>query len=315
MERIAKVPLEMIRSACMIYSVRVKRMAWIVPMFVLFMIMMSACGVAEGGSVSVELAAVDVSETGIDRILENEAGSYEEVQPASTLEPTPMVSETQPALLAEEVSEYATICELPHEWTIKELGEIIVAAGLFWEEWWNLTGRFSSYISLGSWEDSPFDIYVELLPTSGFESLNDIRDYLLQYYTEAWVDSMLSSEFSPFVEYNDTLFVHDTRAGLSRANWRTSINTLLERDGNRILVQTSALDSAWHRFPNLHWNGDREAFLRDAQEQIIRGDAYINPNILLEDAIGEVWYHVTFIDGRIESVINLHNNHEWNIFE
>ena len=31
-----------------------------------------------------------------------------------------------------------------------------------------------------------------LLPSSGFASLNDIRSYLLQYYTETWVDTGLS---------------------------------------------------------------------------------------------------------------------------
>ena len=189
-------------------------------------------------------------------------------------------------------------------WAIEELGETIVAAGSFWEEWWSLRGRFASE-HLGDWQKVPEHLisYQRLLPSSGFESLDDIRNYLLQYYTETWADKQLSDEWRPIlVEYDSALYVDVMRAGITRTNWDTAAHTLLEQDGGRAVVEASALSSAWHMLPNLVWCGDREEFLREAQEQIIRGDTYINTDVSVEIAIGEAWYRITLIDGRIDTV-------------
>ena len=188
----------------------------------------------------------------MDGISENEAGSYEEVQPASTPEPTPVIYETQPALLAEEVSEYAMVCEEPHEWTIEELGKIIVAAGLFWEEWWEMSGRFGSEGNeWGEWNDVPEhfpnSVYFPLLSSYWFERLYDIRSYLLRYYTESWIDMALSKEFAAFIEYNEILFIHGARAGFARPNWETATHALIEQYGSHSIVETTVKWGSWHR--------------------------------------------------------------------
>jgi len=124
--------------------------------------------------------------------------------------------------------------------TVDELGEIIVASGMFWEEWWNSTGptgRFS-YQNTGSWDDNHAEIYVPLLPTSGFGSLDDIRSYLMKYYSETWVDSMLSHTFPPFIEYNDMLFIHIARNSSARPNWETAIHILICRVDYLIFVES-----------------------------------------------------------------------------
>ena len=140
------------------------------------------------------------------------------------------------------------------EWTIEELGEKIVAAGTFWEEWWSMTGRFNwQHFEQLDWELMP-EHFAEigmsmgiLLPSSGFEDINDIRNYLLQYYTEAWVDAELFQDFAVFVEYDGILFINVTRAGFPRPNWETAEHVLIEQDGNHAVVETTFLHGAWHR--------------------------------------------------------------------
>ena len=123
-------------------------------------------------------------------------------------------------------------------WTVEELGAIIVATGIFWDEWWYTTGRFS-YFNLGSWKDNQDSIYVELLPSSGFGSLCDIRSYLLHYYTEAWVDSMLSAEFPPFIEHNNALFVHVARKCSSYPDWETATHVITYQSDILALVEST----------------------------------------------------------------------------
>jgi len=138
-------------------------------------------------------------------------------------------------------------------WTIEELGETIVAAGTFWEDWWQLSGRFTHI----DWDGSinmPEHLVEErglgmfaLLSTSGFESIDDIRNHLLQYYTEAWADAELSRDFAIFVEYDDVLYVDGTRAGFARPNWNNATHVLVEQEGSRAVVETTFLHGAWHR--------------------------------------------------------------------
>ena len=127
-------------------------------------------------------------------------------------------------------------------WTVEELGGIIVASGIFWEEWWQGIGRFSNY-NLGSWKDIREIFYSELLPTSGFGSLCDIRYYLLQYYTDAWVHSMLTLNQPPFIEHNNVLFVHVTRICSSYPDWDAASHVLINQVGYLAYVKSTV--SLW----------------------------------------------------------------------
>ena len=204
---------------------------------------------------------------------------------------------------------------LYHQWTIEELGDIIVSAGTFWNDWWYGTDRFS-YLNTGSWEDIHADIYLPLLPSSGFENLNDIRNYLLQYYTVTWVNNLLGSDFTPFVEYEDRLYVHSIRAGFTRTNWETAIIARIEQKYPYDFIYVSALNSAWHMLPNLIWCGNRDDFFIEAQNQIINGETYIFNDARAEDAISEVQYRIIFVDGRINNILFVYDDcREWSIFE
>lgn len=172
-----------------------------------------------------------------------------------------------------------------YQWTVEELGETIVAAGTFWEDWWYMRGRFGwenfeqfdwgdplpEHYATSSPEHSAWlerqgvlteeymDRFPEhlhergtfgiLLPTSGFTSLNDIREYLLRYYTPAWIDAELHHDFSVFVEYDGVLFVDITRAGFVRPNWETATHAIIEQSDGHVTVETTVLTGAWHREP------------------------------------------------------------------
>jgi len=203
--------------------------------------------------------------------------------------------------------------EAYHEWPIEELGEIIVAAGTFWEDWWRLIGPFDwKHFDQFDWDYNPLPEYVVtsspehaawlarqdemweaymarfpehlregralgiLLPSSGFASIADIRNYLSQYYSEEWLDYWMYNGIphvgAPFYEYDGMLFVDVTRAGFSRPNWNTAAHTIIEQEGNRVVVETRVLWSSWHR----------------ALYHQIEG--------------WEVLYYFTLIDGRIDKV-------------
>ena len=126
----------------------------------------------------------------------------------------------------------------PQAWDIDALGEIIVAAGMFWSEWWDIRGRFGSE-HLGDWEDVPdhlFGGYQALLPTSGFASLNDIWEYLLQLYPLIQVDAQLTR--NPFIEYDNTLYILVPRHSSSHPNWETATHTLIEQYGCHATVES-----------------------------------------------------------------------------
>ena len=145
-----------------------------------------------------------------------------------------------------------------HEWTIEELGDIIVAAGTFWVDWWFMRGIFAD-IRVDSTIQEPFpgDIYLAILPPFKFESLNDVRNYLLQFYTERWVDSVIMQEGFPFVEYNGVLYIHVVRAGFARPGWHTASHVLIEQVGNVSVVETTLYHGSWHR---LEFGGDAFPF-------------------------------------------------------
>ena len=201
---------------------------------------------------------------------------------------------------------------------IKSMGETIVTAMSFWEEWWELRGRFADeHLVWYSWDDfddeDEFPVALQyglarLLPSSGFADMNDVYDYLSLYFTDNWIEHMAANNWPfPFVEHSGVLYIHGARAGFPRTNWETAVNILFLQDGYHTVVRTSALNSVWHMFPNLVFCGDREDFLSEAQDQINRGDSYISPNTPADDIIREVWYIFTFINGLIDRIEELGN--------
>ena len=130
------------------------------------------------------------------------------------------------------------------EWTIEELGEIIVAGGTFWYEWWYFGGRFNrEHID---WEESLFGQML-LLPASGFENIDDIRYYLLQYYTENWIDRELGNQWgAPFSEYNNMLLISTGRWRNVHPNWEKATHTLIEQYDSHAVVDTTVLIAAWY---------------------------------------------------------------------
>jgi hypothetical protein len=139
--------------------------------------------------------------------------------------------------------------------TVEQLGAAIVAAGEFWEEWWEMRGRFSSeHFEPVSVEDRlripnhPAHNGLEpFYDPNGFRSLNDIRTHMLQWYTEAWVDAELFGDFPVFIEYEGRLYVHNARAGFPRPNWATATHVLVEQGVNLAIVETTLLEGSWHR--------------------------------------------------------------------
>ena len=132
------------------------------------------------------------------------------------------------------------------QWSIEELGAIIVAGGNFWEDWWHLRGPFDREHIGQETGPRPWD-YAQLLPASGFESLYDIRYYLLQYYTQELVDLELHYRWSlPFQEYNGNLLINVHRWGNPRPNWDTATHVLVRQYGNYAVVDTTVLVAAWH---------------------------------------------------------------------
>ena len=136
--------------------------------------------------------------------------------------------------------------------TIEELGEIIVTAGTFWENWWTFTGLFAiEHIEWFEWGEEPEYLRERgyfwgwFSPESGLES--DIRNFFLQHYTEAGLNAELTMRFYPIIEYNGILYIDGTRAGVVRPNWETATHILIEQDGKYAVVETTVLVGGWHR--------------------------------------------------------------------
>jgi len=158
--------------------------------------------------------------------------------------------------------------EQPHEWTIEELGATIVAAGEFWNKWWASHHTFEwEYIDDSRRNWNPWDEAITpahhplsrgfaiVLPSSGFESLDDIGAYLSQFYTQAWIDRGFFAEpevlieiqageyatifgFAGFEEYEGYLFIFVQSEMSARPDWQTATHTLIEQSGNRAVVET-----------------------------------------------------------------------------
>ena len=167
------------------------------------------------------------------------------------------------------------------ELSLEELGEIIVTAGAFWENWWFMRGGFEHT----DYEEMIGGNKIRLLPESGFENLNDIRNYLLQYYTENWVDSTMSAEYFVFAEYFNILYMHNIRAGFPRPDWATATHVLVEQNGNRAIVETTVLAGAWQ--PDLIYSTEslfRFTFVDGRIDDVNRNMIWYNPEEVAESA-------------------------------
>ena len=177
-----------------------------------------------------------------------------------------------------------------YSWTIEELGEIIAAGNAVWEDWWLVRGRFS--MEHQGWHYNTtyqVDGGIKLLPTSGFVTFNDIRNYLLQFYTENWVNRQLSGQFTVFFEYNDMPFINYDAGSFGAAftSFRTAEHILIEQNRNYAVVQTTALSGPWHKTYCCPWED-------------------------IEWLFEYKKYYFFFTDGRIDSIIVPNNT--WNPF-
>jgi len=183
-----------------------------------------------------------------------------------------------------------------YDWTIEELGATIIAASSFWDDWWSLRGMFAWDEHI---DDSTWYYWVEqpehprssglsiLLPSSGFDSLNDIGVYLLQFYTQSWVDRELLGEGTPieetggilfgspwaFEEYDGVLYIATARYGSMRPDWTTATHNIVQNDDNHMIVVETIVTAYDHRGSG--------------------------------DEMPTATFHFTFIDGKIESGIGI----------
>ena len=176
------------------------------------------------------------------------------------------------------------VCVPEYPRLLEELGNTIVAAGTFWEDWHRKRGRFDLSHMAPNWVSRSSAAFSQLLPTSGFESLEDVRNYLLQYFTESWVDAHLALMMPVFLEYDGVLFIHNDHVQGGFSNWETATHTLVEQDGRYAVVRTAVLHANW-----------------------ANAYAWLTSGAMLQYIIGIgvvslAQYYFTFIDGRIDSV-------------
>jgi len=135
---------------------------------------------------------------------------------------------------------------------VEEFGRTIAMGSAFWEDWWLGRGRFSR----DNMDFSHLTAHgVKLLPESGFSSLDDVRNYLLQYFTDEWVDTQMSSDFFIFREYDNMLFISPDGSayGLSYISFRDATHTLAAYEQGRAVVRTTALHGPWHMLECCPW--------------------------------------------------------------
>ena len=161
------------------------------------------------------------------------------------------------------------------EESLHELTEIIIGAGSFWEEWWGAnvpTDRFGyehvRYIDVPEHLQS---LFAELLPSSGFSDLNDIREYLSQFYTSRWIDEILhynSGFYPPFLEYRGNLYINIARGGFARPDWSNVSYRLVEHQDNLTIIDITLYHGSWHR---LQSDGDAYSFEMTHRFTLING--------------------------------------------
>ena len=176
-------------------------------------------------------------------------------------------TENQPTHSPNLTVELSTAAEPSTTWTVEELAATIEAAGMFWEDWWEMRGAFAAdeHIDWSQWKEWSEDTqyhplangYSVFLPSSGFASLDDISTHLMQFYTQSWIDKgefnesrvimevsgnyydLFGSPNAPaFREYDGVLYILNLRHWTIRPDWATAIHTLVEQDGNHAIVET-----------------------------------------------------------------------------
>lgn len=168
---------------------------------------------------------------------------------------------TSPNIVQDGLEGYVDAGADDAHYSIEELGKIIVSAGAFWEDWWNLRGPFAlEHVDNTPWEyrygadqpGHPHSIGLSLLlSSSGFGSMSDIANHLLQFYTAEWIEREFSddrtaiSDFEmilgdtwAFLEHDGDLYINPNRWGSMRPNWDTATHTLIEQAGNHATVET-----------------------------------------------------------------------------
>lgn len=207
---------------------------------------------------------------------------------------------------------------------ISELTDTLVMGGRFWDDWWSAGGRerFSWEHFGEEWLDTPQyggSIYQVLLPSSGFTSLANIRAYLSTHYTPSFIeDVLLSTELNgqaPFVEHQGQLYMHAARAGFSRVSWDTAKITAVEQSDDTLRTRVIAMSSAWHMFYNLTLHNDHQLLRQQVQEQIGSGDSHVAPAVSVNDMLGEVFFYIYFVDGRIDRIVGAYQpDWLWTVF-
>ena len=144
--------------------------------------------------------------------------------------------------------------------TLDDLSLNIVSAGKFWEDFWNMSGIFS----YEHFDNSPWYYWVEqpmhplsrgfqrALPSFKFQSINEIGEYMRQFYTDEGVNQEIfgrevlsDNEITlgipwAFEEYGEFgyLYILTTRIGTLRPDWTTATHRLIEQNNNYAVVET-----------------------------------------------------------------------------
>ncbi|MCL2364584.1 MAG: hypothetical protein FWC71_07980 [Defluviitaleaceae bacterium] len=123
---------------------------------------------------------------------------------------------------------------------LAQLAATITAAGQFWEDWWAFEGIFSFTDGDGIFVPTDPDFpstgmsFSPLLMTSGFSIMADIRNYLLQFYTPALVDTEMDGIF---IKYEGLLHFANARAGFPRFDWTDATFAIMDQFGDNVIVE------------------------------------------------------------------------------
>jgi len=124
--------------------------------------------------------------------------------------------------------------------SLAQLATTITAAGQFWEDWWAFDGIFSFTDGDGIFVPTDPDVpgvgmsFSPLLPASGFFTVADVRNYLLQFYSPALVDAEMNGIF---IEHEGQLHFANARAGFPRFDWTDATFSILDYFGDNAIVE------------------------------------------------------------------------------
>lgn len=123
--------------------------------------------------------------------------------------------------------------------TAEEFGEIIIRGDQLSRDL--IFPGFHMYQHEGEERAVPTEWGISLgfrvLPTSGFETIADIRAAFLPYLTEEMVDELLEWGASFYEEYNDNLYFFPYRASDSKWIWAEANFAIIEQDSNRTVIE------------------------------------------------------------------------------